>query len=174
MILKYLGHFLAILILTIVDITIMPRLSWGLEFLHLFPLALIFVFLLSNIRLTAVWALVGGFIYELFEFGPYGFHLLGLVLVVAVIAVLFERVMTNRSLYAISVVAMAITLVYDLSLITGEYMGGRQIASGRLFFQYEGLAILYSVLISLLAFYIINAITRRLRSVFLAKKDYRL
>lgn len=172
--LAYLGHFLTILILTILDLTFMPRLAGGGEFLHLFPLALIFVFLLSNVRLAAIWALGGGLLAELFEFGPYGFHLIGLVLVLGVIVLLFERVMTNRSLYAVSVVAIAVTVVYDLSLVTGEYLGGHQAIPTRLFLQHEGLAILYSVVVSLLSFYIINGITRRLRPVFLAKKDYHL
>lgn len=169
----YLGQAAAIIILALFDISVVQSLPFGLAFFQVFPIALVFVFLLGNIRLAAGWAICGGILLEAFSFGTYGFYLIGLGACVGIISLLFERIITNHSLYSVSVVAMASTLVYDISLLIKQSIDGVPIQWGAIV-ETEGLTLIYSIILSVAAFYIINNITRRLRPVFLAKKNYQL
>lgn len=169
-----LSQLVAIILIAICDITIIPGLSFGSSHIHIFPLALIFVFLLSNIRLASIWVLVGGLLLEIFSFGGYGFHIAGLLISLACIVLLFERVMTNRSVYSVSTVAVIISLIYNFSLLLQASSTDGQVIHWKTFFSNQAFVSLYSALISVIIFYLINAVTRRLRPVFLAKKDYRL
>lgn len=169
----FLGQIFAIIAVAIIDIALIKSLPFGLAFFQTLPIALVFVYLLGNIRLALVWAIGGALLLEAFTFGSYGFHLIGLVASVAIISLLFKRIITNHSLYSVSVVAMASTLVYDISLLIKQSVDGLPITWGN-FLENEGLTLLYSILLSLASFYIINNITRRLRPVFLAKKNYQL
>lgn len=169
----YLGQAAAIILLAMVDIALVKSLPFGLGFFQTFPIALVFVYLLGNLRLAAAWAICGGLLLEAFTFGSYGFHLVGLGASVALISILFERTITNHSLYSVSVVAMASTLVYDISLLIKQSIDGLAINWGN-FLEKEALTLVYSIVFSLAAFYIINNITRRLRPVFLARKNYQL
>lgn len=169
----YFGQATAIIIVALFDISVIQSLPFSLAFFQILPIALVFVFLLGNIRLTIVWAICGGILLEAFTFGAYGFHLIGLGASVIIISLLFERIITNHSLYSVSVVAMLSTLVYDISLLIKQSIDGLYIDWGNIV-AVEALTFLYSIMLSVTAFYVINNITRRLRPVFLAKKNYQL
>lgn len=169
----YLIQALTICLLAILDIAFVNQLPFGLDRLHLLPLALVFVYLLSNSKLTAMWTVIGGLILETFSFGVFGFHLLGLALGLLCISFLFERVITNHSLYSITLVGMVTVLLYDASQHFKVSFEGSPWQWSE-FIQQELLTLLYSGILCLIAFYVINMITRRLRPVFLAKKNYQL
>ena len=172
---KIIGHLVLIILIALLDIAFMSRLPLGLNQVHLFPIILVFIFLLGNIRYSAWWVLGGSYMLELFSFGVYGLHFLGLILALGAIYILFERVMTNRSLYSIAAVSGISVLLYNSSLFLELYFNNQQRdISWPKFFTEQGVIILYSIVIAIILFYLINAATKRLRPVFLAQRGYKI
>lgn len=167
-------HVLSLILLAAVDIAFVSQLPFGLYYLHTLPIALVFVFLLNKTRMAAWWVVGAGLILEVFNFGAYGLYLCGLLASLLVIVLLFERVITNHSLYSVSVVAMSSVLVFDFMTRLGKIFSGLTVSSWGRFLEIEVIVLLYTLIISVTVFYMINTITRRLRPVFLAKKDYQL
>lgn len=172
---KIISHLILIIIIALIDIAFMSRLPLGLHRVHLFPVMLLFVFLLGNIRYSAWWVIGGSYFLELFSFGVYGLHFLGLSLALGAIYILFEQVMTNRSLYSIAVVSGVSVFLYNSSLFLEMYIGNQQRSiSWPAFFTEQGVTIVYSIAIATVLFYLINAATKRLRPVFLAQRGYKI
>ena len=170
---KIVVNIILISLVTLFDIGFISQLPYGISRLSLLPVLILFIFLLGNIRWAAWWVIVGGFILELYNFGLYGFHFLGLLLALVVIVILFERVMTNRSLYSVSVVGAAATLSYDLVLFFKSYLENNN-NSWLLFLKLEIVNVLYGIAVALLLFYLLNLVSRRLRPVFLRQQDFKI
>lgn len=172
---KIISQFIIILIVVLIDIGFMNRLPLGLHQVQLFPIILVFVYLLGNIRYSAWWVLIGSYLFELFTFGIYGFHFFGLLLALCSIYVLFERVMTNRSLYSIAVVSGASVLLFNTNYLLEAYFSNNlSTISWQKYLSEQGLIIVYSMVIAIILFYIFNAVTKRLRPVFLAQRGYKI
>lgn len=173
MYLKIVANIICISLVTLFDVAFISQLPYGISRLSLLPVLIIFIFLLGNVRWAAWWVIVGGFILELYNFGLYGFHFLGLLLALVVIVILFERVMTNRSLYSVSVVGAAATFSYDLVLFFKSYLENKN-NSWLIFLKLEVVNVLYGIAFALLLFYLLNLVSRRLRPVFLRQQDFKI
>lgn len=172
---KIISQFIIILIVVLLDIAFINRLPFGLHRVHFFPIILVFVYLLGNIRYSAWWVIIGGYLLELFTFGIYGFHFFGLLLSLCAIYFLFERVMTNRSLYSIAAVSGVSVLLYTTNFILEAYFSNHLSAiSWQQYLTEQGIIIGYSMSIAVILFYIFNAVTKRLRPVFLAQRGYKI
>ncbi len=164
-------NILLIIFVSLLDIAFVSQLPFGLHRLHLLPIALIFVFLLGNIRVAAWWAIGGGLLVEFFSFGAFGWKIAGLITALAIIYILFEKVITNRSLYSVSAVTAAAVLSYDLILLWQDYSSGllavpfMQAIIGQL------LGIVYTIVFALLVFYLTNTSSHRLHPAFLSKRS---
>ena len=165
--LKIFIYGLAIALVAVLDATVVSTLPFGLYRLHLLPLALVFVVLLSNLRVAAWWALLGGLVLELFSFRFFGMYLMLSWISLGVIALLFEKVMTNRSLYSVALVSALVTFVYDILFLVADYVNGVVLQS----FANLLLSLMWSLIINVVAaiiiFNISHIVSRRLRPVFL-------
>lgn len=163
-------YALVIALVAVLDATVISTLPYGLFRLHLLPLALVFVVLLSNLRVAAWWALLGGLVLELFSFRTFGMYLGMTWLVLVLIAFLFEKVMTNRSLYSVALISASVIVVYDgLFLLFDYWSGVILLPAGTLFYSFAW-SLLVNVIASIIAFNIFHVISRRLRPVFLNTK----
>jgi hypothetical protein len=161
------ASFIAIGAVAFLDAVFVGSLPFGLHRLHLLPLALIFVLLLSNIRLAAWWALIGGLVLEVFSFRFFGSYLIILFITLIIIQLMFEKVITNRSIYSIVIISAVVTVVWDLAFLLIDYQAG-VLAFGWLeSFKIMLLSLIVNIIAASLAFYIINAVSRRFRPVFL-------
>lgn len=171
---RFLFHAAALLLVGLFDIAFVTSLPFGLHHIHGLVIALVFVFLLGNVRLAAWWALAGGFLLEAFSFGAFGWHLLSLLVSLAVIALLFQKVMTNRSLYSISAISGAAVLACDLVLLIAAETGTTPVVSWGNALAGEALGLLYNIALALLVFYISNSLTRQLHPGFLSGRSRNL
>lgn len=170
MYLRALSHIILILLVSILDIAFISQLPAGLHHVHLLVIALIFVYLLGNVRYAVWWVLGGGMMFEVFSFNGFGWHLAALLLALGVIILLFQKVMTNRSLYSISVVAIFSVFFYDLVLLFRDYLSGEELISSWLAATGgELIGMLYNIALALLVFYLSNSLTKRLNPGFLIK-----
>ncbi len=164
---KLLGYALIIAFVAVLDATVISTLPYGLFRIHLLPLTLVFVVLLSNIRVAAWWALLGGLVLELFSFRSFGMYLALSWVSLAVIAFLFEKVVTNRSLYSVALISGAVTIIFDILFLVFDYWNGIVFRP----FSQLALSFIFSlginIAVAIAIFYISNFATRRLRPVFL-------
>jgi len=162
---------LAMIALAVIDSTLMGSLPFGLYRFHLFPIALVFVLLLSNLRVASWWVLGGGLVLEIFSFRPFGAYLFLLFFTLVVIEFLLDKFITNRSVYSIIIITVVVTLIWDIAFFISDYRAG--IASFS--FNYWIRVIPWSLVINIIGagiiFYIINALSKRLRPVFLSFKE---
>ncbi len=167
---KIVVYALVITLVAVLDATVISTLPFGLFRIHLLPLALVFVVLLSNIRVAAWWALLGGLVLELFSFRRFGMYLALSWVSLALIAFLFEKLVTNRSLYSVALISGAVTVMYDVLFLLFDYWNGAIFRS----FSQLALSFLFSLCINIVVagiiFYISNFATRRLRPVFLSNR----
>ncbi len=166
--LKSLIHILIIILAALFDIALVSGLPFGLYRIHLVVIALVFVLLLGNVRLAAWWVLLAGFIFEAFSFKTFGVYLVSLGLVSGLIYILFEKVVTNRSLYAVGLAAAAGSLFYDLLfLLYNNLFSDVPLSAIGRDLGYELLGLAANAVIAVVIFYISSAVNRRLKPVFL-------
>lgn len=163
-------YALGIALVAVLDATVISTLPYGLFRLHLLPLALVFVVLLSNLRVAAWWALLGGLVLELFSFRTFGMYLGMTWVTLALIAFLFEKVMTNRSLYSVALISAAVTILYDGLFLLFDYWSGVIVSpASNLFYSFIW-SLAVNIFASIVAFNIFHVLSRRLRPVFLSSK----
>jgi cell shape-determining protein MreD len=161
------ANVLAIALIGVIEVCLFGSLPFGLWRLHLLPLLLIFIFLFTNIRVAAWWALGGGLVLELFSFYHFGTYIVLLWLVLAIIYFLFEKVMTDRSVFSVVTVAAVITLVCDLFRLLLDYNAAQVTAPFSSLLERLVLSLVVNVVAAIIIFYISNLASRRLRPVFL-------
>jgi hypothetical protein len=161
-------NILAIVGLAFLDVALVANLPWGLHRLHLLLLALVFVVLLSNIRLAAWWALGGGIILELFSFTWFGKYLSLIFISLLVAQILLDKVLTNRSIYSVIIMTGLITLLWDIGFLLFDYQ--TVVWSWLYLIKNLGLSLLYNIVAAGLIFYLLNTFSRRFQPVFLLSK----
>lgn len=171
MYLKIVGYFFLIVLVSLLEVGFFSHLPFGLFRLHILPLAIIFAYLLGNLRLAGWWALGGGVFLELFSFEGFGWHIMALCVVTALVWFLFEKVTTNRSLYSIAFVSAASALIYDLIFLGQAIVQGDVVPSFLNGLLGECLGLFYTVILALAIFYISNAVSRRLHPAFLSSSQ---
>lgn len=163
----FLVSLIAIIAVAFIDAVFIGSLPFGLHRLHLLPLALIFVLLLSNIRLASWWALIGGLVLEVYSFRFFGSYLILLFIILIIIQVLFEKVITNRSIYSIIIISAIVTVIWDLACLVIDYQAGFMLMDWLSALRIMSLSLVVNIIAASLTFYIINAFSRRFRPVFL-------
>lgn len=161
---------LAIIALAIIDSTLMGSLPFGLYRFHLFPIALVFVLLLSNLRVAAWWTLGGGLILEIFSFRPFGAYIFLLFFTLAIIEFLLNKFITNRSIYSIVIITVVVTLIWDIAFFISDFRLGLTSFSQTYWLKVLPLSLAINIIGAGIIFYIINSLSKRLRPVFLSFK----
>lgn len=161
-------NLLTAVLVAFLDAAFIGSLPFGLHRLHLLPLALIFVLLLSNIRLAAWWALSGGLVLELFSFRWFGSYLIIIFIILIVIQVLLEKVVTNRSIYSIIIISTIIIFIWDLAFLLIDYFANVAISGWLNNIRVICFSLIVNIIIASITFYIINAVSRRFKPVFLS------
>jgi cell shape-determining protein MreD len=78
----------------------------------------IFLVIIMDQKSALVWALVGGFLLELFSGLPFGATSISLLLTVLLTDFLFKNFFTNRSLYSLLILGYLGSVCYHLSSLT--------------------------------------------------------
>ncbi len=167
---KSIAHILLIILITLLDVAFVSNLPFGLYRVHLVIIALVFVLLLENVRLASWWILIAGFIFEIFSFKHFGAYLISLTLVAGALYLFLEKVVTNRSLYAVGLLAAVGALLYDLALLVYNYLFEEvSIESFGQFVAGEFWGLAANAVVAVAVFYLSSAVNRRLKPVFLTR-----
>jgi len=163
---SFLANFAGIFIVALVDICLVSALPFGLNRIHFLFIAIIMILILSNIRLAAWWALGGAMILEAFSFRFFGTYLIVAFIVLSLAYFLFEKVMTNRSVYSVMVVTAAVTAIADIIFLILDYWTVHDLGTITSQIISFILSVVFNVIAAVIIFYLFSALTRRLKPVF--------
>jgi rod shape-determining protein MreD len=138
------------------------------------PLILLVFFLFfSGGRAAFGAALIAGFWLDILFFNFFGLQIISLFMTAWLAQRLASTWLTNRSLYSFLLLILAATLVYNFLTAFGLFLtapdGARFFLVKESFWRGLAYQSAWSILVALLAFNLISALTRRFRPVFLEK-----
>lgn len=173
---KIIINSLLTLCLIIFELSFVSALPGGLNNISLILVVLVFVIGMTSLNTSLSWAILVGFILDIFSFSMFGVHLVSLFLVVLIINLLLTNFFTNRSLYTFLVLTFFATILYEFfsnfliylfSLFGGKYL---PVFITKDFWQGELIQLFLNLLIVLIIFYSLGFIMPKLKPVFLNKK----
>lgn len=174
---KIIANLILIFVLAVLEISFASGLPGLAQNVDLLIVALIFVLILSGWRLALLWALTAGLIIDFYSFTPLGMNILGLAAAMVACQFLLNNFFTNRSLYSYIVLTAAATVVYDAVIIAGNLANNFFVQKdtildfGLIFWLNKISGVGINIAIAAVGFYFLNIITKRVRPVFLFRKN---
>ncbi|KKR14608.1 MAG: hypothetical protein UT42_C0023G0010 [Candidatus Falkowbacteria bacterium GW2011_GWA2_39_24] len=170
MYLRLLFHFLILSWLLIVQLTILPNLPWGLHYLNLILVILIFTLLLFDFNWSVGWWLASAWLLSLFGFHGFVGPLIVATINFSLIYWLLISFFTNRSLYALLFLVSLALLINDLGLYLFDYL--RNLSQDWPIIKMQGGWWLLeakklgaNLILTIILFYIFNFFSRRFRPI---------
>lgn len=174
MIFKILLHSLAIIVLAIIQSAGVSAFTGWLNDLQVFILAALLFLAVDKANLAFIYALGGGVALGFFSGLPFGLHLLALAGAVWTVYLVFENVITNRSLYSFALLALMANAVYKAFLYGFWYSlswlnvdTALPLVDSR-FWTLELKSLLLNLLITALAYQVLSFIGKKYQPAFLA------
>lgn len=171
---NFLNLFL-ILVITIFQISFFSFLNYPLNNLNVILTTIVFITIILNYRLGLYSAVLAGIVLDLYSVNGLGPVIITLLVVVLSLNFLFNNFFTNRSFYSLLVLGFIGTVIYDVVLLFLKYIFYSLKINGLIpnldrfwFYNFSWQIILNLVLISLI-FLIFNALSKKLKSVFLVR-----
>ncbi len=159
---KFIFGLLAAITLFTAQLALVAALPGG-HYFYVSLVVLVFIMVLGGLETAAWWFLLNGFLLDLFAFKFFGFYTLLFAVILTAVYLLFNNVLTNRSLYAFLLLVAVAVLFYDLAsyLVLG--------LSWQNFFIMELKRLGANLLLTIVIFYAITLLSYRLRPVFLIR-----
>lgn len=173
---KALLNFFFILLIFILQLAVFPGLPFSLGTANIIIIALIFVLALTDFTTAIWWAIAFGFFLDIYSFNFFGIHLASLFITILFGNFLLVNFFTNRSFYSFLALVFFTTIFYQI--VSGliyfvQFYGQSEI--GIFFNKNFWLNILWgeliNLLITLISFYLISFLSKKLKPAFLIKND---
>lgn len=104
---------LLILIVFIIHQSLILKIDWRFNF---WPVILTFILFIFGHKLALFWAIVIGFLLDIFSVLPFGTHLIILFLIIIILYLLTKHLLSNRSILSILILTILATLLYNFFL----------------------------------------------------------
>ena len=172
---KILLNTILILSLVIIQLSFISGLPAGLNNLNLILVILIFILALINLDLAVWWTMGIGVLLDMFSFAPFGVYLVCLSLTIIITNFLLINFFTDRSIYSFFALAGLATVVYGILLAGAGYLlqliGGGELGLilNKNFWLAQLSRLCLNLLATLVIFYFVSFIGKRLKPVFLVK-----
>ena len=172
---KIIINTILILFLVIIQLSFISGLPAGLNNLNLILVILIFILALINLNLAVWWAIGIGILLDMFSFAPFGLYLVCLSLTIIIANFLLINFFTDRSLYSFFALAGLATVVYGILLAVIVYLlqfiGGGEVSLilNKNFWLDQLRQLGLNLIATLVIFYFVSFIGKRLKPVFLAR-----
>lgn len=166
-----------IVALSIFQLGFVSALPQYLNTINLVIVISLFILVLNGLKMTIIWVISIGFIFDIFEFKYFGIHLITLSLAIYSTYFLLRSFFTDRSLYSFLALTFFATLFYDFFLKASIYLVKLFYNEPAVFFtDQEYLKIFLAELImnflaAFIIFHFVNYISHQLKPVFLGKKS---
>ncbi|NQT49315.1 rod shape-determining protein MreD [Candidatus Kuenenbacteria bacterium] len=110
---KFIKHFLLLFSLLIAQIAVVPALPGNFKNLNVILISLVFICIVYRFYLGVSYALILGFVLELYSALPFGAMILSLMLTLYVIYKIFQHLLTNKSFYTLAGLSILATVIYN-------------------------------------------------------------
>lgn len=163
----------AVLLLAMVQIGFISALPGAWSDVNILLLGLVAVLFLFGTETAAGWAIGLGFLKDAFSFLPFGLYTLSFFLAFFLANFLLSNFFTNRSLYSFlalsaSTIASFKLVLYSLAFVFNFFGLFKLDASfGKSFWLFEGTSLLINLGLTVIIFYGLNFLSKRLKPAFL-------
>ena len=163
---RFLFNAILLLGLVVIQLSLVNRLPLGVGYVNLLLVVLVYLMILFGPRLALYWFIGAGWLLDVLSFNFWGLHMAAALLAYALSFFLLTSVFTNRSLYALMIIVMAATLVFDAVTAPLILQGWSSLMVGSIWLV-EAKKIAANLVATVGLFYIFNILTRRVQPVFL-------
>ncbi len=130
-----------------------------------------------NLDYALWWAIGLGFILDNFSFSIFGIHIISLILFAIIANFLLVHFFTNRSLYSYLALISLSTIIYEIFITAAYYTisrlsGLNQFIFTAYFFTGKIYELILNLLITVVLFYLLNYMSKKLKPVFLLKPRF--
>lgn len=166
-----------IILIVLLQFSLVSGLPGLLRNINLIIISVIFVLVLFGFRLAFIWSIAMGLLMDFYSFNIFNINLLSLIISMALSHFLLINFLTNRSLYAFLILGLTASLIYELLLfgfniaIGFIYQHEIVISLGINFWLNKASGIVENLLLIGLGFYLLNLASKRLKPVFLFKRN---
>ncbi len=173
---KIFFNIIFILFLFILQYAFISGLPWWFANINLILIFLIFILGMGKINIAFWWMFGLGLLLEIFSFMPFGIIFISLGLAFILAYILLINFFADKTLYSFLAITLITTMLYEFLLYLLNYLVGFVARSNvnfavdaRFFLQkFEGLIL--NLLLVVMAYYVINYLSRNLKPVFLIRK----
>lgn len=176
-ILRVLLHLSLAFLAVTVEVGVFKKIMFPFNQITIILPAVIFLMVVFNLNRALWWAVVGGFLLDLFSVLPFGSSAAALALSVAATHKLFIRFFTNRSLYSLVFLLMLGTILYKcvtvcLSFVPVILGDGTRLFYFNLYFLKNFLALVVANIFVVSAmFFATNLFSKRLKPVYVSIRN---
>lgn len=171
---KFFLLFLLVLLIFIFQFSFLNSLSGFFSKINLFLLISVCLFIFYDFRVSLSFALVSGFVLDIFSFYPFGIYFISFLIILVVADIIWNNFFTNRSIYSFLFLGFLMVFFYNFFLyflmyIFSSYEIGILWFNKTFFFNLllELIWVLSSIL---LLFYSLNPQKRRFSGLSFDKK----
>ncbi|MDD4332913.1 MAG: hypothetical protein PHT51_02265 [Patescibacteria group bacterium] len=172
---KALLNLFFILLVFVLQLAIFSGLPFGLGAANIIIIALIFVLALTDFY-TAVWgAIIFGFLLDIYSFNFFGVYLISLFVTILFSNFLLVKFFTNRSSYSFLALVFLTSIFYQAVLGLISFIQSYGQIEIEIFDKNFWVNIFWgeviNFIITLVSFYLISFLSKKLKPAFLIKND---
>ncbi|OGF37724.1 hypothetical protein A2482_00470 [Candidatus Falkowbacteria bacterium RIFOXYC2_FULL_48_21] len=119
-------YFLAVMGVFAYELAVAPFMPFGMDKMNVWLVAVVFVAVAFQFYQGVVIGLVSAFLFELYSVLPFGAIMIAAGITLSAVYLVYQRFLTNKSLYATLMLTALATLVY--SLVIFVYTAARYFA----------------------------------------------
>jgi len=172
---KIVLNLLLVFLIVLIQIGFISGLPFYFTSLNLILIVLVFVLENDNFKIALIWALVAGFLLDMYYFKTFGVYFLGLFLALLLMNFLLIHFFTNRSLYSFLaliffghlafrifyyIYKLFLNLIFHINFVYNFNL---------IFFKNELVALGMNIIMVIISFYIFSFLTSSFSPVFLSR-----
>lgn len=115
-------HFILIILVSLLQLSLVQTLPGWWGYFNLALVVLIFVLALSGFPKALIWAVGMGFIFDVYNFFPFGFFMISFLIAVVSANFLLNSFFTDRSLFSYLALTLIVTFVYEVVFYSGGHI----------------------------------------------------
>jgi rod shape-determining protein MreD len=173
---KVLLYFIIVFLLSALQISLINGLPANFNNLNVILVILVYAVAMSKKIFSWCLAFGAGLFFDLFLFSPFGLYTLGITLTIFLVYLLHINFFTNQSLYTFLTLVIFATIIFR----TWSYLFfglnaffiniDNYIVLNEIFWYQQLFALILNVSLTIIIFYFLSYISRRLTPVFLMSK----
>lgn len=171
---KVLIHILKVIAILALHLAVVPNFI-NISYLNVALIFVLFVTIANSFNVGLVYALIIGFVIDIYSFTTFGVHTLAMFITVISVYKIFIQFFTNKSIYALAGLTLISTVIFNFVLFSYKnifflFVAKDQYNLSR--FSYLALdqllwEIIFNMVVVVVLFFIFNLLSRKFNAVFI-------